>query len=127
MEGVAMALRVGLEALSKLTDIADEMVVVGGGSRSELWRQIHADLYKMNVVKTNIDQQAAALGAAALAAVGTGLWTDFAPIDAIHQIQHTATPIPANSATYDKLLPIFRHAAHHTAHLGDMLANVTLG
>jgi len=127
MEGVAMALRVGLDALSKLTDIADEMVVVGGGSRSELWRQIHADLYKMNVVKTNIDQQAAALGAAALAAVGTGLWTDFAPIDAIHQIQHTATPIPANSATYDKLLPIFRHAAHHTAHLGDMLANVTLG
>ena len=126
MEGVAMALRLGLDALGKLTDISDEMVVVGGGSRSELWRQIHADLYKMNVVKTNIDQQAAALGAAAVAAVGTGLWSDFARIDAIHQVQGVAAPIPANAAAYDKLLPIFRKAAHCGAQLGDMLADVTL-
>ena len=126
MEGVAMGLRVGLDALGKLTEIGTEMVVVGGGSRSELWRQIHADLYKMDVVKTNIDQQAAALGAAAIAAVGTGLWPDFSPIDAIHQIQAVAHPDAAHSAAYDALMPIFRKASHCAAQLGNMLADVTL-
>ena len=126
MEGVAMALRVGLDALTKLTEIGDEMVVVGGGSRSELWRQIHADLYKMDVVKTTIDQQAAALGAAAIAAVGTGLWPNFSRIDEIHQIQAVAKPIAAHSAAYDTLMPVFRKAAHCAAQLGDMLAEVDL-
>ena len=126
MEGVAMALRVGLDAMRKLVDVSDEIVVVGGGSRSELWRQIHADLYRMKVVKTNIDQQAAALGAAAVAAVGTGLWRDFARIDEIHQVQSVASPIGANCDAYDKLLPVFLKAAHCGAQLGNMLADVTL-
>jgi glycerol kinase len=39
----------------------------------------------MKIVKTNIDKQTAALGAAALAAVGTNLWSDFKRIDKIHQ------------------------------------------
>ena len=126
MEGVAMALRVGLDALRKLTQISDEIVVVGGGSRSELWRQIHADLFRMNVVKTNIDQQAAALGAAALGAVGTGLWSDFARIDEIHQVQSVAAPIVANSDAYDKLMTVFRKGAHCSAQLGNMLAEISL-
>jgi len=125
MEGVAMALRVGLDALRNLTDISDEIVVVGGGSRSALWRQIHADLYRMKVVKTSIDQQAAALGAAALAAVGTGLWSDVARIDAIHQVQSVAEPVAANCEAYDTLMPVFRKAAHCAAQLGDMLSEIS--
>ena len=98
MEGVAFGLRVALDELRRLTRIADEMTVVGGISRSQLWRQIFADVYQMNIVKTNIDQQAAALGAAALAAVGTGIWSDFNIIDEIHAVEDIAKPIPENSA-----------------------------
>lgn len=124
MEGIAMALRLALDALRKLTHLCDEIIVVGGGSRSKLWRQIYADLYNMKIVKTNVDQQAAALGAAAVAAVGAGLWSDFTKIDEIHQIESVTEPIPENIRKYEQFLPIFVRAGHYQAELGDMLAKL---
>jgi xylulokinase len=126
MEGIAMGLRRALDVLRRLTRIEDEMLIVGGGSRSALWRQICADVYNMPLVKTNIDQEAAALGAAAVAAVGIGLWRDFSPIDAIHKIEHVTRPIPRNVAIYERLLPIFIRAAQYQAELGEMLAALEL-
>jgi len=126
MEGVAIGLRQVLDELKSLTSIAGEMTVVGGSSRSQLWRQIFADVYQMDIVKTNIDQQAAALGAAALAAVGTGMWPDFNIIDDIHTIEDLAKPILENSAAYVKLLPIYREASHFNSKMGDMLASVSV-
>jgi xylulokinase len=118
-------LRVALDELRRLTGVADEMTVVGGISQSKLWRQMLADVYQMNIVKTNIDQQAAALGAAALAAVGTGLWSDFEIIDEIHAVEEIAKPIPENSAAYAKLLPIYKKASQMHSEIGDMLAAVS--
>jgi xylulokinase len=125
MEGVAFGLRVALDELRRLADVADEMTVVGGISRSKLWRQMLADVYQMNIVKTNIDQQAAALGAAALAAVGTGLWSDFEIIDKIHAVEDIAEPIAVNSAAYARLLPIYKKASRFHSEIGDMLAAVS--
>jgi xylulokinase len=125
MEGVAFGLRVALDELKRLTSIADEMTVVGGSSQSRLWRQIFADVYQMNIVKTNIDQQAAALGAAALAAVGTGLWSDFNIIDEIHAIEDITEPVLENSAAYARLLPIYKKASRFHSEIGDMLAAVS--
>ncbi len=123
MEGVAMGLRQVLDELKSLTSIAGEMTVVGGSSRSRLWRQIFADVYEMDIVKTNIDQQAAALGAAALAALGTGIWNEFNIIDDIHTIEDLAKPISENSAAYGRLLPVYRKASHYNSQIGDMLAS----
>ena len=117
-----MALRLALDELRKLGRLSDEMVMVGGGSRSRLWRQICADVYGCSIVKTNVDQQAAALGAAALAAVGSGLWSDLTRIDEVHEIQEVRQPVPENSALYGELLPIFVRAAEHQSEIGGMLA-----
>jgi len=125
MEGVAFGLRVALDELRRLTRVADEMTVVGGISQSKLWRQMLADVYQMNIVKTNIDQQAAALGAAALAAVGTGIWSDFKIIDEIHSIEDVAEPVSENSAAYGRLLPIYKKASSFNSEIGDMLAAVS--
>ncbi|MCS7261069.1 MAG: FGGY-family carbohydrate kinase [Anaerolineae bacterium] len=126
MEGIALGLRRALDVLRRLTRLEDEMLIVGGGSRSALWRQICADVYNMTLVKTQIDQEAAALGAAAVAAVGTGLWRDFSQIDVIHKIEHVTRPIPHHAAIYERLLPIFIRAAQHQAELGEMLAALEL-
>ncbi len=126
MEGIAMGLRLALDELRQLARLSHEMLVVGGGSRSQLWRQIYANVYNMDIVKTNIDQQAAALGAAAVAAVGTGLWSDFTKIDEIHQIESVTKPIPENHAIYEQILPIFAKAGHYQAELGDMLASLKI-
>lgn len=122
MEGVALELKVALTALRKMETFSNEMLVVGGGSHSHLWRQIFADAYEMDIVKTNIDQQAAALGAAACAAVGAGLWKDFDKVDEIHQVESITHPIEENSAVYRKIAPVFIQTGRHLSDLGEMVA-----
>jgi xylulokinase len=126
MEGIGMGLRLALDQLRGLTQVADEMLIVGGGGRSRLWRQILADVYNVTIVKTNVDQDAAALGAAAIAAVGTGLWDSFRRIDEIHQVESVAHPNPGRNAVYEALLPIYARASEQQAELGDLLATLEI-
>jgi len=100
------------------------MVVVGGASRSPLWRQILADALQLEIVKTNVGQEAASLGAAALAAVASGIWNDFTPLDRAHRIESIARPDPATAGLYDRILPVFRQASRDQANLGDLLASL---
>lgn len=124
MEGIAMGQRVALDELRKLTNVQDEMVVVGGGSQSEDWWQIYADMYDMNIIKTNIDQQAATLGAAAIAAVGANLWSDFEQVDRVHKITDIIQPIAENNHVYEQLLPIYKKAGNFHSELGNDLAKL---
>lgn len=121
LEGIALNLRIALDALGCLCDIGPDLVAVGGGAKSPLWRQIFADAFKKNVEKTNIGQEAGALGAAAVAAVGAGLWDDFQRIDSAHQIEAVAKPTSEGAAVYDKVLPVFDRARYTQNELGDML------
>ena len=120
MEGIALNLRLVLDELRQLCPVSNEMVVVGGSSKSALWRQIFADAFDLSIHQTNIGQDAGALGAAAVAAVAAGLWRDFTPIDAIHRLETTSAPDPVGRLVYEKILPRFRHAAR-------MLAEVAIG
>jgi len=124
MEGIAMSLQLALKALERITDVSDEMIAVGGGNRSDLWMQIYADLYNKNMVRTNVGQQAAALGAAAVAMVGAGLWDDFSKIDEIHEVQDIRKPLPANQARYAPLTEIFEKLGRNQAQIGDMFAQI---
>jgi xylulokinase len=124
MEGIALNLRMVLEELRRLGPVGDEMVVVGGGSRSKLWRQIFADAWEIDILKTSVGQEAGSLGAAALAAVAAGLWDDFGRIDRVHELQDRAVPCREHVRIYRQLLPIFRQAALDQSRLGDLLANV---
>lgn len=107
MEGVALNLGAVLAILRGYVRLHDEMLLVGGGSRSALWRQIFADVYGMRVVKTNVDQDAGSLGAAAVAAVGVGLWKDFSRVDAIHATEAVQEPRPEAVQAYARLMPVF--------------------
>lgn len=122
LEGIALNLRLVLDELRALGEVGGEMVVVGGASRSELWRQILADALEVDIVKTNVGQEAGSLGAAAVAAVGCGLWDDFARIAKVHEVEAVARPDPSNAAVYQQMLPIFRQASLDQAKLGDLLA-----
>lgn len=119
MEGITLGQRACLDELRRLTEISDEMLVVGGGSKSELWRRIYSDGYNMKILKSNVDEQAAALGAAACAAVGTGLWNGFERIDELHEIEEIVEPIPENAAVYDKLIAMYNEASDFLSDIGD--------
>ena len=121
MEGIAMNLRLRLDLLRKYTPLEDEILFVGGGAKSPFYLGIFADVFNTRVIKTNIDQDAAALGAAATAAVGIGLWDDFSVIDQIHEVEATVIPDPENNKLYEKLLPIFSKASEYQAHIGELI------
>ena len=118
MEGIAMNLGAVLQVLKRFSSLSGEMVIVGGGSKSSLWRQIFADVFGMKIVKTNIGEEAGSLGAAAIAAVGCKLWEDFSKVDQIHQVESVAEPIAENSVAYHKLEPVYEILRSAQAEIG---------
>jgi xylulokinase len=126
MEGIAMNLRLRLDLLREHTRLEDEILFVGGGAKSRFYLGIFADVFNKRIIKTNIDQDAAALGAAALAAVGCGLWPDFSMIDEIHQIQEEIKPTLQNNEKYEEILPIFEKMVHCQSQIGDLLQEMNI-
>ena len=126
MEGIALNLGSVLEVLKKFCPLSNEMTMVGGGSRSQLWRQIFADVYQMDIVKTSIGEEAGSLGAAAVAAVGAGIWPDFSKIDVLQKVENISRPVPANAAAYRQLRPAFECLRQTQADLSEMLHELQL-
>jgi xylulokinase len=63
MEGVTLGLAYGLQRMRSLGIAPTEIRLTGGGSKSAIWRQICADVFRCRVV-TLADSEGAALGAA---------------------------------------------------------------
>lgn len=74
MEGVSYSLRDCLELMKQRGISIREIRASGGGARSELWRQMLANVFNAPVVSINMDE-GPAFGAALLAAVGTGAYS----------------------------------------------------
>jgi xylulokinase len=126
MEGIALNLRLRLDLLRNHIRLEDEILFVGGGAKSRFFLGIFADVFNTRIIKTNIDQDAGALGAAAIAAVGCELWKDFYRIDEIHKIEDVIDPNKENNRVYEKLLPIFDLAADYQCKISESLHNLDL-
>ena len=73
LEGVAFSLRDSLEIFRELQLPIEKISLGGGGAKSNLWRQIQADVYGQTVELIEAEE-GAAFGAAILAGVGAGKW-----------------------------------------------------
>ncbi|MFN2531690.1 MAG: xylulokinase [Pyrinomonadaceae bacterium] len=92
LEGVAFSLRDAFEILNEMGVQVEEIRLGGGGARSNLWRQIQADVYRQPV-KMIAAEEGAALGAALLAGVGVGIWPSVdAACDAVVRIDERIEP-----------------------------------
>ena len=75
-KGLAFGLRDSFELIKSAgLSAIDQVRVSGGGARSALWRQILADVFNAELVTVNTTE-GAAYGAALLAGVGVGAWSD---------------------------------------------------
>jgi sugar (pentulose or hexulose) kinase len=123
LEGVAMDLNCYcLNVLRQKTNLEDTMLLCGGGAMSRLWRQIFADVFGMNILKTNIDQDAATLGAAAVAARAAGLWHDYSPIERLHKIEQLHVPDPENRKCYEHIADVYKAWTQGLADVGRRMA-----
>ncbi len=103
LEGVALALQHNIEAgLHCSGRLDDELIVVGGAARSDLWMQIIADVTG-RPVHTLAEDVEATQGAALLAARGAGLIDDAAMERGWVQPQPRALPNPESRAVYAAL------------------------
>ena len=106
MEGVAMALRHNLEVAVAAGARVTELLATGGASRSPLWMQIKSDVTGLPVVVT-ANPDATPLGAAMLAAIGTGGATATELTDTWVQRADRYTPDPLTGAAYDGLYSVY--------------------
>lgn len=103
LEGIALEQRLHLDGMRQAAGRSSEVVVVlGGGSRSDLWCQIFADVLGKPIQRCRT-AEAPALGAAVLAAVSHGVYPSFErAAEEMTHLSTTFTPGPA-SEVYDKL------------------------
>jgi len=107
LEGVTYALRDSFKIFRELDIQIDRVIASGGGAKSPLWRQIQADVFGREVVTANIQEQAG-VGAAILAGIGCGLFTNAE--DACKQIieyGNATHPNPEHCDRYNDLFEIF--------------------
>jgi len=108
MEGVAFSLRDGLEIMRELQVPLGQIRATGGGGRSPLWRQMQADIYGMEVATLAVEE-GPAYGAALLAGVGAGLFSDVR--DAVSRcvaVAGTTKPDPDTQERYEKVYAVYR-------------------
>jgi xylulokinase len=108
MEGVAFGMRDNLELLRAQGVQPRSAAVSGGAANSPVWRQLMADIMGMPLYTVNTTE-GAAFGAAILASVGVGAWSDVASacdrmVRKVDEIQ----PRPAGVEVYERLYPAFR-------------------
>ena len=81
----------------------NEYVVLGGGSRSDLWCQILADVTGVPLVRS-VTTEATCLGAGVLAAAAAGWYPDVkTAADGMTSTAERFTPNPETQAVYEQL------------------------
>ena len=106
LEGVAYSLRDCFRTIVEMQLPVDEIRLIGGGAKSDLWTEILSAVFARPIVRpAGCD---ASFGAALLAGVGVGFFADTA--DAARQcirIRDVVQPDPRAAETYAKLFPLY--------------------
>lgn len=103
LEGVAMSMKDCLNALERIgIPRGERATVIGGGSKSPLWRQITADVLGLTLVEKQHSDSS--LGSAMLAGIVSGFWKDHKmAAGTCNRAVSVTEPNAENHARYEKL------------------------
>lgn len=118
LEGLALETLNGYDVIRKKTGIEiEEIRVSGGASQSDQVLQILADVFQVPTVRMEV-QEAAALGSAVSAAVGSGLYPTIS--EAVNAMTHPKTVFTPNRGNrdiyrflYNKYVDLYPKVADH--------------
>ena len=100
MEAIACIVRRNIDVLEELHIPVNEIRVLGGGARSDIWNQIKADITGKTILRTE-NEEAACLGAAILAGKAVGLYNSVKDASKnMVRIKKTYKPKKENMKTY---------------------------
>jgi sugar (pentulose or hexulose) kinase len=105
LEGIAMEQSMATAAVERSTGSrTEEFAAIGGGAKSDLWRQIIADSGGKKLLNMSSDE-ASSLGSGISAAVGAGWFTSFEEAAKIMvHVKGITEPIAQNAERYQDLL-----------------------
>ncbi len=106
LEGVTMNLGVILEILRQHIKI-DEILVIGGGAKGAVWRQMMADVYNARIKVPVLLEEATSMGAAVTGGVGVGLFKNFDAIERFIEIKTVHEPDPQAVRAYGPVKEMF--------------------
>ena len=111
MEGVAFSLKDCLQYLKgKGYPVSDTAVIIGGGAKSALWRQIAADALNMKLVTA--ENSDSSFGSAMCAGTAAGFFPSLqAAAAACCKRTGEVLPRAANAAVYEALFPRYKKIA----------------
>lgn len=108
LEGVSYSQLECVDVFREMGVNINDMMICGGGARSEMWRQMFADMYQCPVSTIKADQ-GGALGAAILAGIGSGVYNDLEETcKKIILKKSTHEPINENSKEYQKYYSLYK-------------------
>ncbi|WP_299664663.1 xylulokinase [uncultured Ruegeria sp.] len=105
-EGIAFTLRDCLEVLRTRNMGFDTARLVGGGTKSGLWRQIIADVTGLTIEVP--EQGDASFGAALIAGIGSGAFSDTSEAARLIRVAETLSPNPETKEIYEAAFTRFR-------------------
>ena len=115
-ESVALTLKNNYDNMcNEMNHFAKHVIITGGGSNSDLFMQIFADVFNLPA-RRNAINGCASLGAAINTAVGLGLYPDYATaVDNMVRVKDIFIPIESNAKRYDAMNKgIFKDLTKHT-------------
>jgi len=108
MEGVGYSLRESLDIFENLQVPVKEIRLSGGGAKSQLWKQILADIFGQKVCTINAEQ-GPAFGVALLAAVGDGAYSNIEEAcKATISVVEKVAPQRGPQKSYQQGFPVYR-------------------
>ena len=108
MEGVVYSLRDCMDIITGMGIDVTEVRASGGGGKSELWRQMQADIFNKTITTIN-SPEGPALGVAMLAGVGTGVYASVAEAaEAVVQRNSTCDAKARNVETYNRFYKVYK-------------------
>lgn len=110
LEGIAFGFRHHVEVFEEIGMSVDRAMVTNGGSKSVLWKQIHADVLGVPLHPV-LDHPGASLGAAIIAAIGAGELPDWTSASRFLKLGTAVEPNPQSFDVYSEAYAEWRHAA----------------
>lgn len=111
LESIGYMLRENLDMLERSGRRPTRVHFFGGGSKNPVWNQIIADITGVELVLLE-QSECGSLGAAMLAAVSLGWYTDLAQAQQRNTVRQTVLPDPARKPAYDKAYNRYQTLLH---------------
>lgn len=121
MEALAYIIRRNIDVIEEMGIKVNEIRSLGGGSKSDVWNSIIADVNQKRVVVMS-SKEAACLGAAILAGKAIGVFGSIEEAcDRMLDIKKVYEPNPANAEIYDKMYSNYKKLFKDLEEMFDVL------